>query len=316
MPNQNPEQKARDNIDDQLKTCGWDVQSKSKINLNAKLGVAVREYQTDVGPADYVLFVNGKPVGVIEAKREEEGHKLKVHEDQVKDYAEAKLKYLKNNPLPFVYLSTGKVTSFTDFRDPKPRARNVFTFHRPITIHNWLKKTKSLRGSLLDLNNLDKKGLRDCQINAIINLEKSYKLNKPRALVQMATGSGKTLMAVNLCNELIEKAKAKRILFLVDRKNLGKQTLQEFQNFEVPGDGRKFTELYNVNRLTSNKIKDSDKVCIATIQRVYSMLMNKVLDESEEDKSGFDESSKLKPLEVKYNSKIPIETFDFIIVDE
>ena len=132
----------------------------------------------------------------------------------------------------------------------------------------------------------------------------------------MATGSGKTLMAVNLCNELIEKGKAKRILFLVDRFNLGEQTEQEFQNFEVPGDGRKFTELHNVHLLRSNKIKDSDKVCIATIQRVYSMISGKELDVTEEQKSRFEQKFSSKPVEVKYNVNLPIEEFDFIIVDE
>ena len=98
--NQNPEQIARDYIDRQLRACGWAIQSKSKINLNEGPGVAVREYQIDVGPADYVLFVDGKPVGIIEAKREEEGHKMTVHEDQAEDYATAKLKYLNNEKLP------------------------------------------------------------------------------------------------------------------------------------------------------------------------------------------------------------------------
>ncbi len=73
MTNQNPEQIARDNIDRQLIACGWVIQDKKSINLGAGTGVAVREYQTDIGPADYILFVDGKPVGVIEAKREEEG---------------------------------------------------------------------------------------------------------------------------------------------------------------------------------------------------------------------------------------------------
>lgn len=152
--NQNPEQRARDNIDRQLTACGWVIQDKSRINLNEGLGIAVREYQTDAGPADYVLFVEGKPVGVIEAKREDEGHKLTVHEDQAADYAAAKLKYLNNEKLPFAYLSTGEITSFTDFRDPKPRARHIFTFQRPETLHDWLKKPKSLRASLLDLPEL------------------------------------------------------------------------------------------------------------------------------------------------------------------
>ena len=85
--NQNPEQIARDTIDKQLAACGWAIQDHKKINLQASAGVAVREYRTDAGPADYVLFVDGKPVGVIEAKRKEEGDTLTVHEDQAEGYA-------------------------------------------------------------------------------------------------------------------------------------------------------------------------------------------------------------------------------------
>ena len=131
--NQTPEQIARDHIDKQLTACGWLIQDKNGINLHAGIGVAVREYLTDAGVADYVLFVDGKPVGVIEAKREEEGHRLTAHEAQSEEYASAKLKYLHNEKLPFVYESTGEVTRFTDFRDPKPRSRPVFSFHRPET---------------------------------------------------------------------------------------------------------------------------------------------------------------------------------------
>jgi type I restriction enzyme R subunit len=193
MANQNPEQIARDNIDKQLTACGWVIQSIKQVNLNAGIGVAVKEYLTDVGPADYVLFVEGKPCGVIEAKREEEGHRMNVHEGQGEEYANAKLKHLKNEPLPFVYISRGEVTRFTDFTDPKPRAREVFSFHRPETLKDWVKRDKSLRKRLFDLPSLQTAGLRDCQINAITKLETSFKENRPRALIQMATGSGKTL---------------------------------------------------------------------------------------------------------------------------
>ncbi len=93
--NQNPEQIARDKIDRMLVDAGWVVQSKNKRNLAANKGVALREYQTDVGPADYVLFVDRKPVGIIEAKREDEGYRLTVVEEQSKGYVTAKLKYLK-----------------------------------------------------------------------------------------------------------------------------------------------------------------------------------------------------------------------------
>jgi len=118
MTNQNPEQIARDNIDKQLTACGWVIQSIKQINFNAGVGVAVKEYLTDVGPADYVLFVEGKPCGVIEAKKRDEAYRLNVHERQGEDYANAKLKHLKNEPLPFVYISTGVITRFADFTDP------------------------------------------------------------------------------------------------------------------------------------------------------------------------------------------------------
>ncbi|MEM9391168.1 MAG: type I restriction endonuclease, partial [Bacteroidota bacterium] len=164
MTNQNPEQIARDKIDQMLELVGWVVQQKKKVDLGASKGVAVREYQTDVGPADYVLFVDKKPVGIIEAKREEEGHRLTIVEDQSLDYAKAKLKYLDNDPLPFVYESTGTITRFTDYRDPKPRGRNVFSFHKPETIAEWLKKDGSLRERLLSMPELDATGLRPAQI--------------------------------------------------------------------------------------------------------------------------------------------------------
>ena len=319
MPNQNPEQIARDRIDEQLINSGWVIQSKSKINLQAGIGVAVREYLTDVGPADYVLFVEGKPVGIIEAKREEEGHKLTVHEDQAEDYSTAKLKYLNNERLPFVYISTGGVTTFTDFRDPKPRGRNIFTFHRPETIAAWLKKTKSIRTALQDLNDLPKEGLRDCQVNAITNLEKSFKNNKPRSLIQMATGSGKTLTAIYRLLKLKDDNNnnvVNRVLFLVDTKNLGEQAEQEFMSYVPNDDNRKFTELYGVHRLKSKYIPEDSQVYISTIQRLYAVLKGQELEESEEETNPNERWQPKQVPPVEYNVKLPIEFFDFIVIDE
>jgi len=137
--NQNPEQIARDQIDAKLAEAGWRVQDKNGIDFNAGRGIAVREYQTDIGPADYLLFVDRHAVGVIEAKPEDMGHKITTVEDQAEGYASAKLKWVQNNErLPFVYESTGVITRFTDGRDPKPRSREVFTFHRPETMAEWL----------------------------------------------------------------------------------------------------------------------------------------------------------------------------------
>ena len=317
MPNQNPEQIARDHIDRQLVACGWVIQDIKKINLHAGIGVAVREYQTDVGPADYVLFVDGKPCGVIEAKKEDEGFRLNVHENQTEGYAVAKLKHLKNKPLPYVYISTGEVTRFTDFTDPKPRARELFCFHRPETFKDWIKRGKSLRRRLHDLPTLQTDGLRECQINAITKLEKSFRENRPRALIQMATGSGKTFTAITTIYRLLKFAKAKRVLFLVDTKNLGEQAEQEFMSFVPNDDNRKFTELYSVQRLKSSYIATDSQVCISTIQRLYSILKGTELDEKLEEENP--NERKYQPMEippVEYDAKMPIEFFDFIVIDE
>jgi type I restriction enzyme R subunit len=318
MANQNPEQIARDNIDKQLTACGWVVQSIKDVNLNAGIGVAVREYQTDVGPADYVIFVDKKPVGVIEAKKIDAGVNLVTDvENQSADYASAKLKYLNNDSLPFVYESTGEVTRYTDYRDLKPRSRNVFTFHRPETFAKWLKEDKTLRTRFFDLPQLKEEGLRDCQINAITKLDTSFKENRPKALIQMATGSGKTFTAITFIYRLLKFAKAKRVLFLVDTKNLGEQAEQEFMAFVPNDDNRKFTELYGVSRLKSSFVPNNSQVYISTIQRFYSILKGEELDESaEETNPGEIKWEKREAIPVAYNEKVPIEFFDFVIIDE
>ena len=320
--NQNPEQIARDRIDEMLRQAGWIVQSKKEKDLFAGIGVVIREYQTDVGPADYVLFVNRKPVGIIEAKREEEGHRLTVVEDQSKGYAEASLKYLNNDPLPLVYESTGIITRFRDYRDPKPRGRNIFHFHQPTTVAEWMKKKRSLRDRLQDFPELDETGLRPAQIVAIKNLEASFKNNRPKALIQMATGAGKTFTACTFIYRLLKFADAKRILFLVDTKNLGEQAEQEFMTFQPNDDNRKFTELYNVQRLSSSYIAPDSQVCISTIQRLYSILKGEALDESAELDNPNESSwmqrqvKKNQAIPVEYTPQVPIEQFDFIVIDE
>ncbi|MDP2207796.1 MAG: type I restriction-modification enzyme R subunit C-terminal domain-containing protein [Bacteroidota bacterium] len=317
MPNQNPEQIARDNIDEQLIASDWVIQTKDKINLAAGVGVAVREYQTDIGPADYILFVNRKPVGVIEAKRKEEGIHLTTHESQTEEYATSKLKYLNNEPLVFLFESTGDVTRFTDYTDPKPRSREVFSFHRPETFSDWIQRGSSLRKRVLSLPDLPTDGLRECQIKAITKLDVSFKENRPRALIQMATGSGKTFTAITAVYRLLKFAGAKRILFLVDTKNLGEQAEQEFLAYQPNDDNRRFTELYNVQRLRSSLVPSDAQVCISTIQRLYSILKGTELDESAEEENPNERKFQPKePVPVVYNEKVPIEFFDFIVIDE
>ena len=315
--NQTSEQKARDIIDKMLSQADWFVQDREEINFSSGSGIAVREYQTDVGPADYVLFIDQKPVGVVEAKPEHWGHKLTTVEEQSERYASAKLKWVSNSaPLSFVYESTGALTRFTDGRDPKPRSREVFNFPRPETIQAWLTQSVSLRERLQALPSLDPSGLRACQVNAIEKLEASFKEDRPRALIQMATGSGKTYTAITSIYRLLKHVDAKRVLFLVDTRNLGEQAEQEFMAYMPSDDNRKFTELYNVQRLKSSSVAKDSQVCISTIQRMYSLLKDQELDEAAEQINPAEMVKPKEPMPVAYNGKIPPEFFDFIIIDE
>lgn len=317
MVNQNPEQVARDQIDQKLVAAGWVVQSKKELNWNAGLGIAVKEYQTDEGPCDYALFVDRVAVGVIEAKADNEAERITTHEDQTAGYANAKLKHINNQPLPFRFEATGFITRFTDIRDPKPRSREIFSFHQPKSLLKMFKDGQSLRTSLLALPTLPEKNLRPCQISAINNLETSFKSARLRALIQMATGAGKTVTAITFIYRLLKFTKGKKILFLVDTKNLGEQAEQEFQAYTPQDSNQKFTEIYNVTRLKSRHIPQDSEVYISTIQRMYSILKGQDIDESA-DQLNPNEAGRAvgAPADVAYSPNVPIEFFDFIVVDE
>jgi len=314
-----PEAKARSLIDAKLEAAGWAIQDMKQLNLGAALGVAVREYTTDTGPADYVLFVNRNAIGVIEAKKDSAGENLTVTETQTERYANATLKWRKDNaPLRFLFEATGQIIRFTDGADPAPRSREVFHFFKPETLATWLAQPNTLRRRLAEqMPALPERNLRDCQISAVTGLEKSLALNKPRALVHMATGAGKTFTAITSVYRLLKFGGAKRILFLVDTRNLGKQAHQEFMAYTPPDDARKFTELYNVQRLASPHIDPHSQVCISTIQRMYSILSGEPIDESAEDISlnEVQQTASQSKL-VRYNPAVPVETFDFIVIDE
>lgn len=314
-----PEQKARQQIDRQLEQAGWNVQDYRQMNISAGLGVAVREFPLTTGFADYMLYADAKAIGVVEAKPKE--HTLTGVETQSGKYLDGLPAVLPNHrlPLPFAYESTGEATQFTNTLEPDARSRSVFAFHQPEELIRLAKLDQQLRTRLREMPPLDIGRLWRVQIESIQNLEKSLAANRPRALIQMATGSGKTFTAVNICYRLIKYAGAKRILFLVDRNNLGKQTLNEFQQFISPVNGYKFTEEYTVQHLKKNTIAPASKVCITTIQRLFSMLKgeDEFQEENEEGSLFETENSLIKePLPVIYNAKIPLETFDFIVVDE
>jgi type I restriction enzyme, R subunit len=316
-----PEEKARRSIDRQLEQCGWIIQDADEMNISAGVGVAIREYPLTTGEADYLLYVGGRAIGVVEAKPED--YTLKGFETQSMKYLMGLAEGVPSwgRPLPFHYESTGKITQFTSLLDPEPRSREVFTFHRPDELERLAGLERQHRALLRSMPPLLTERLWPVQIRAIENLEKSLAEDRPRALIQMIMGSGKTFTAVSAIYRLIKFARARRVLFLVDRTNLGRQALAEFQKYESPYSRFKFPEEFPVQLVRKNSIDPASRVCITTIQRLYSMLKGEPeFDEDNEERSSFEDEGTepltKEPLPVVYNDKIPIETFDYIVVDE
>ncbi len=317
-----PEARAHELIREKLTAAGWVIQHYRNMNISASRGVAVREFSLKPGhgEADYLLYVDGKAAGVVEAKPV--GHTLSGVEPQSQRYAEGLPDGLPAHfrPLPFLYLSTGIETRLTNLLEEDARSRDVFSFLRPETIADLCRDgANQLRNNVRHMPALDERGLWKAQIKAIRRLDESLAHGRPRALIQMATGSGKTFMAANAAYRLIKHGNARRVLFLVDRGNLGKQTDTEFKNMVPPDDPRLLGSIYNIHRLAKNYINPSDRMVITTIQRVYSMLKGEEeFDEDREDDSSFAVAAGLfkEPMPVEYNSKLPPETFDVIVVDE
>ena len=321
------EQRARVLIDRQLADAGWAVQHKKDLNLFTVQGVAVREITmaSGHGRADYLLYVDQHVVGIIEAKPE--GMPLSGVEWQSAMYAEGlppevRLKALTHEGrLPFVFEASGSETHFTNGFDPSPRARRVFAFPRPETFARALRDAEAdpgaptWRGKVKRMPALLAEGLRPAQIEAVAGIERSLADESfERSLVQMATGAGKTFTAVTEAYRLLKHAGFRRVLFLVDRNNLGDQTLREFQNYSTPDDGRRFTELYNVDKLSGAGMVGSSHVVISTIQRVHAALRGQQVVDA--DDPGIDDYTPDAPVEVVYNAQMPPEAFDLVIVDE
>lgn len=319
------EAKARAGIDQQLAAAGWVVQGNKSLNLSAGPGVAVREFTLEKphGRVDYLLFLDGHPAGVIEAKPE--GTTLTEVEHQSGKYVEGIPSWMKPPvyPLPFIYESTGAETRFTNGYDPEARSRRVFTFHRPETLAEWARQitedpqAPTFRARLEALPPLDDRGLWGKQAEAIGKTEESLAEDRPRALIQMATGSGKTFTAATLSYRLIRYGGAKRILFLVDRSNLGKQAKLEFDKLVIQQTQRKFSAEYNIQHLTSNTVDVPARVCISTVQRIFSILRgDDELDPETDEKSAYELTADTAPVQVSYNPELPPEAFDVIIIDE
>jgi type I restriction enzyme R subunit len=303
----------------------------AQANIHAARGVALREFPLEAGYgfADYLLYVDGKAAGVIEAKKQ--GATLTGVEAQSARYAQGLPATLPawRRPLPFLYESTGIETHFTNGLDSEPRARPVFAFHRPDLLADWLRydlsgatggvaePTSTFLSRVRQLPPLIEAGLWPAQITAVRNLEASLAANKPRALIQMATGSGKTFTAISFIYRLIKFAGARRVLFLVDRGNLGRQTKKEFDQYDSPYNNFKFGEEYIVQHLQSNQIDKSARVVICTIQRMYSLLKGRELAEEDDEHSAEGVESLFKDAPpIDYNPAIPIESFDIVVTDE
>jgi type I restriction enzyme R subunit len=289
------------------------------MNLGAGLGLAVTEFPGAHGPADYLLYVDGKAIGVVEAKPV--GHTLKGVEGQSASYGDGLPESLPTwrRPLSFQYESTGEVTQFTDWMEPDARSRDIFSFHRPETLQEMVQVERPLRGWLRRMPVVPETGLWPKQLIAIRNLEESLHRGRPKALIQMATGSGKTFTAANIAYRLIKHGHARRVCFLVDRTNLGTQTLKEFQQFQPPEERHTFDKLYNIAFPQRNRFDPINRVAITTIQRLYSVLTNQAeLAVEDEERSAFEGPGAFKkpPVPVTYNPALPPEFFDVIIVDE
>lgn len=314
-----PEEQARVVIDQKLKQSGWMVQDMRQLNLTSALGIAVREFPTSTGPVDYVLFIEGKPVGVVEAKKSEAGENITVVEGQSARYANSTFKWVQQEyRIRFAYEATDKLVRFTDYDDIKYRSRTMFSFHRPETLKALIAAPDTVRNNMKRFPALDETGFRKCQITAINNLDQSFADNRPKALVQMATGAGKTFTAITAAYRLLKYGKMNRILFLVDTKSLGEQAEREFLAYTPNDDPRNFSQLYGVRRLKSSYIPNDIQICISTIQRMYSILKGEELDESAEEVpfAEYVTAESKAPKEVVYNEKYPLEFFDCIIVDE
>jgi len=277
------------------------------------------------GRADYLIYVDQKAVGVIEAKPA--GTTLSGVEWQSSMYAEGlpaevRLKAVTTDGrLPFVFEASGSETHFTNGYDPNPRARRVFAFPQPSTLARTLRDAQAdpehatWRGKVIAMPELDTKMLRPAQITAISGIERSLAEQRfDLSLVQMATGAGKTFAAVTTAYRLLKHGGFNRVLFLVDRNNLADQTLAEFQNYRTPDNGRRFTEIYNVDKLTSAGMLGSSKVVVSTIQRVFRALSGDQVPD--QDDPNLDNYVPDAPVTVSYNRDFPPETFDLVIVDE
>jgi type I restriction enzyme R subunit len=311
-----PEDQLRAQIDASLAAAGWIVQPSDHMDLDAGLGVAVQEFSTASGPVDYVLFVGGALCGVIAAKPS--GAASSGFADEAaRDIADGPGHLVRpDGQARFEYIASSSELLFRDHADPAPRARRVFFFHRPETLQRWLADDATIRRRLQAMPPLVTEGLRDCQAGAVRALEASLAAGKPRALIQMAAGAGKTFTASTFSHRLLEHGKFRRILYLADRASLVRQARDEFLAYRPPATEGAFTEPVEIQTLGPEGLDYGAAVVISTMKRVYAVLTATALSEEDEERSGFEDGPDDAERVVPYNPQVPIEAFDLVIIDE
>ena len=308
-----PEERAREWIDRKLEDAGWQVINRDEYSPGMT-AVAVREAAMRGGlEADYLLLINGKAAAVLEAKREEialdNPHLIAQAENYTKQvqpwYPTWEL------PLPFVYLSNGKEIAFKDCRQVDAKYEIVQKFMRP-----WDLVRQLNLGEFDGLPYLSPEGLRACQFEALTNLEKSFKEGKRRAVMVLATGSGKTFTACMMTYRMLAYTPMNRVLFLVDRNNLGTAAATALQTFKLTESGKPLSEIFWVEQLSNRPIESRTRVVVSTIQRLYSQLTGNMDAYSEEDEDASLGHREGTEVELPENPALPSDFFDLIIIDE
>lgn len=308
-----PEEKARVKIDRMLQVAGWKVIARSEFT-RAHSAVAVCESLMKGNlEADYLLFLDGKAIAVLEAKAEHIAldESVQVQAEQYARRLQLWCPYWES-PLPITYISNGKELYFCDLREPNPQYRKLEAMHTP----KQLVKLAGITAPFAALPPLKKQGLRDCQYEAITKLETSLRGGNKRALLVLATGSGKTFTACVAANRLLSYTPTKRILFLVDRNNLGKQAQGEFGTFRLTENGEPLSNLFPTTRLKSAHIPSESRIVISTIQRLFSLLTGQEIDDPDDEFYEMEHGTIEKKVELGSKLKLPKDYFDVIIIDE
>ncbi len=304
-----PEEKARIKIDQMFEDAGWKVVDRDFYSPTLT-AVAVREGLLEGNKeADYFLFINGIAVGILEAKRKEVDVASNNVCEQAAIYVRGVPNYYKaySRPLPIIYQSNGEKTFFRDFRNKDGDLIELNRIYTPKEIVKML----GIKDFYAGLPTLKTKGLRDCQYEAITELENSFRVGQNKALIVLATGAGKTYTACLAAYRLLAYTPMKRILFLVDRNNLGKQAEGEFGMFRLTENGDPFNTIFTVNRIKSAKIPSDSNVVISTIQRLFSLLTGQEIVDNDDD-----ENTITGEVQLTENMVLPPDFFDLIIIDE